>query len=118
MDSIRITDLRARCIIGVNPEERHEKQDVVLNLALYTDLRRAAQSDRFEDAVDYRELKKRIISLVEASQRQLLEALAEDIAGVCLAHPAVRAVRVRVDKPGALRYARSVGVQILRKRGD
>ncbi len=118
MDSIRITDLRARCIIGVNVDERREKQDVVLNIVLYTDLRTAGRSDRFDDAVDYRELKKRIVALVEASERQLLEALAQDVAEVCLAHPAVRAVRVRVDKPGALRYARSVGVQILRQRGE
>ncbi len=116
MDCIHITDLRTRCIIGVNADERVEKQEVVINLALYADLRPAARSDRFADAIDYRAIKKQILELVEASRRELLEALAEDIAAVCLAHPSVRAARVRLDKPGALRFARSVGVQILRKR--
>lgn len=116
MDRILIRDLGVRCIIGINDQERREKQDVVINLALYADLRRAGRSDRFDDAVDYRALKKRIVALVEGSQRFLLEALAEDIAQECLAHPAVAQVRVRVDKPAALRFARSVGVEIRRKR--
>ncbi len=116
MDRILIRDLRARCIVGVNDDERREKQDIVINLALYTDLRPAGRSDRFEDTVDYRALKKRILGLVEPSQHLLLEALAEQVAAACLEHPAVRQVRVRVDKPGALRFARSVAVEIRRRR--
>jgi FolB domain-containing protein len=118
MDRILIRDLSARCVIGVSDEERREKQDVLINLALYADLRPAALSDRFADTVDYRALKKEIVRLVEGAQRFLLEALAEDIATLCLAHPAVQAVRVRVDKPTALRFARSVGVEILRRRAE
>jgi FolB domain-containing protein len=117
MDRILISDLRARCIIGVNEEERREKQDVVVNVALSTDTRRAAQTDRFEDALDYRAIKKRIVSMVEASQYFLIETLAEKIAEICLEHPAVQQAQVRVDKPFALRFARSVGVEITRARG-
>lgn len=116
MDRILISDLTVRCIIGVNEEERRERQDVVINLAIYADLRKAGRSDRFEDAVDYRAFKKRIVSMVENSQYYLLEALAEAIAQICLEHPAVTKVQVRVDKPGALRFARSVGVEITRER--
>ena len=116
MDRILIRDLGARCIIGVNDDERRAKQDVIINLDLYADLRPAGRSDRFEDAVDYRAVKKQVLSLVEESRHFLLEALAEDIAAVCLAHPGVRRVRVRVDKPSALRFARSVAVEVRRKR--
>jgi len=116
MDRILISDLAVRCIIGVNEEERRERQDVVINLAIYADLRKAGQSDRFEDAVDYSAIKKRIVSMVENSQYYLVEAMAEAIAKICLDHPAATKVQVRVDKLGALRFARSVGVEITRER--
>ncbi len=116
MDRILINDLLVRCIIGVNEDERREKQDVLINLAISADLEKAGRSDRFEDAIDYRALKKRIMAMAENSQFYLVEALAEAVAGICLEHAAVREVRVRVEKPGALRFARSVGVEITRQR--
>lgn len=115
MDRILISDLAARCIIGVNEDERREKQDVLINLTIYTDIRAAARSDSLEDAVDYRDVRTHVVEMVEGSQYYLLEALAEAIAGVCLEHPAVLKVGVRVDKPSALRFARSVGVEIERE---
>jgi FolB domain-containing protein len=116
MDRIRICDLFARCILGINESERREKQDVVINLDIYADLRKAGKSDRVEDTVDYRALKKRILAMVESSQFLLLEALAEAVAELCLEQLEVRQVGVRVDKPHALRFARSVAVEITRKR--
>jgi D-erythro-7,8-dihydroneopterin triphosphate epimerase len=117
VDRIIISDLQARCIIGVNDEERREKQDVILNISLFADLRQAGRSDTFADAVDYRAIKKQIVALVEASCYRLVEALAEAVANMCLQHPAIQRVQVRVDKPTALRFARSVGVEITRDRG-
>ena len=113
---ILIQDLLVRCILGVGEEERREKQDVLINIALEVDLRPAAASDRFEDAVDYRAIKKRVLSLVEGSSFHLVEALAEAIAAVCLEGERVTGVTVRVDKPAALRFARSVAVEITRER--
>jgi FolB domain-containing protein len=117
MDRIIISDLRARCIIGVNEEERREKQDVSVTIFVYTDLSKPGRTDRFEDAVDYRAVKKRVLCLVEESKYFLLEALAEAVANVCLATPGVVRVHVRVDKPSALRFAKTVGVEIVRERG-
>ncbi len=116
MDRVLISDLAARCVIGVNEQERVEKQDVLINLTVYTDTRPAAATDRIEDAVDYRELRTRVIEIVEASQYYLLEALAQAVADVCLAQQGVTKVTVRVDKPGALHLARSVAVEIDRER--
>ncbi len=116
MDRILIRDLLVRCIIGVNDDERREKQDVVINLAISADLSKAGKSDRFEDAMDYRDLKKRVMAMVENSRFYLLEALAEAVAALCLEHPAVSEVHVRVEKPSALRFAKSVGVEITRGR--
>lgn len=116
MDRVLISDLGARCIIGVNEDERKEKQDVLINLTIYTDIRPAASSDRLEDAVDYRELRTHVVEMVEQSQYYLLEALAEAIAGVCLEHRGVSKVMVRADKPGALHSARSVAIEIERER--
>ena len=116
MDRILISDLLVRCIIGINEDERREKQDVVINLALSTDLRTAGKSDLLEDAVDYRTIKKQIMAMAEHSRFHLVEALADAIAGICLEHPAVEEARVTVEKPSALRFARSVGVEITRRR--
>lgn len=116
MDRILISDLLVRCIVGVNEDERREKQDVVINLSISTDLARAGKSDRFEDAIDYRDLKKRVMALAENSRFYLVEALAEAVASLCLENPVVVQVQVRVEKPLALRFARSVGVEITRDR--
>jgi FolB domain-containing protein len=116
LDRILISDLQARCIIGVGEEERREKQDVIINVALSSDLREPGRTDRFEDALDYRDLKKKILHLIENSKYFLVEALAEAIATVCLENGKVIDVRVRVEKPAALRFARSVGVEIERER--
>lgn len=116
MDRILIRELTARCIIGLRPEERNVRQDVVVSLALSTDLGRAGKSDALGDSIDYRAIKKQVLALMEQSQFHLLEALAEAIAGACLETAGVDEVLVTVDKPGALRFARSVAVEIVRRR--
>jgi D-erythro-7,8-dihydroneopterin triphosphate epimerase len=118
LDRIHIRDLSLRCIIGVYEEERREKQDVILNLTLFADLRMAGGSDRVQDTVDYKAIKKKVIALVEQSSCQLIEHLAELVAAACLADRRVRRVVVSVDKPGALRFARSVAVEITRDQPD
>ena len=114
MDRILIRDLMVRCIIGVNPEERRDKQDVVINIALSADARKAGKTDRFQDAVDYRSIKKEIYAMAEGSAYNLVEALAERIADICLAHDGVEQAVVTVEKPAALRFARSVAVEVTR----
>lgn len=118
MDKIFIKDLLLRCTIGVTPEERREKEDIVINLALAMDLHEVGQSDLMDDTVNYRDLKKRIIAMVEHSQYSLIESLADRIASLCLESSKVLEVQVAVEKPGALRFARSVGVEITRKAED
>ena len=115
-DKIYIRDLSIRCIIGVNQEERTEKQDVIINVILFTDTRKAGQTDDLDDSVDYKKVKKTILSLVENSEFLLIEKLADEIAKVCLDDSKVQKVNVTVDKPGVLRYTRSVAVEIVRTR--
>jgi len=116
MDKIYIRDLALRCIIGVYPEERREKQDVVINIVLECDHSAAAKSDQLADAVDYKSIKKEVIKLVEASEFKLIEKLADRIADTCLQNPKVQRATVTVDKPAALRFARSVAVEVTRSR--
>lgn len=113
-DHIEIKDLLLRGIIGVNDWEREAEQDILINVTLTADLSEAGSTDSIEDTVNYRTLTKQIIRHVESSQRFTLEALAADIAGICLAQNGVERARIRVEKPGALRFARSVGVEIER----
>jgi len=114
-DCIEIRDLLARAVVGVNEHERRSRQDVLVNLRLFVDLRAAGRSDNLADSVDYGVVARQVVQCVESSNRFTLEALAEDIARVCLSMQGVRRVRVRVDKPRGLRFARSVGVQIERR---
>jgi FolB domain-containing protein len=117
-DRIEIKDLLLRGIVGINDWEREKPQDILLNLTLFADLAAAGASDRIDDAVNYRTLTKQVIDHVEGSARFTVEALAADVARICLADPRVSRVRVRVEKPGALRFARSVGVEIERTAAD
>ncbi len=116
LDRIVIRDIALRCIIGTYPDERREKQDVVITVTLHADLSRAGRSDDMADTVDYKAVKKAIIALVEPSGFNLIEALAESIADTCLGFDGVEQVDVTVEKPGALRFARTVAVEISRRR--
>jgi dihydroneopterin aldolase/D-erythro-7,8-dihydroneopterin triphosphate epimerase len=117
-DRIYIRDLQLRCIVGIYEEERHAKQDIVVNIALDTDLRAPGHSDALEDTVDYKRLKKKVLAMAESSSFFLIERLAEEIARLCLEPEKVTRVTVTVDKPGALRFARSVAVEIVRERAS
>jgi FolB domain-containing protein len=117
VDRIFITDLLVRCVLGITDEERREKQDVLISLTLSVDLARAGRSDRIEDSVNYRPIKKRILALAERTSFHLVEALAERVAVECLEDPRILEVAVKVEKPSALRFARTVGVELVRRRG-
>jgi FolB domain-containing protein len=114
MDKILIKDLRVHGILGVNDWERTTLREIVVNAILFTDTSRAALSDDIADCVDYSHVAKDIRALVEGARRFTVEALAEDIAALCLSKPGVRKVVVKVDKPGAIKDAESVGVEIER----
>ena len=113
-DEIRIKDLALRCIVGTYPEERREKQDVVIQVRMQADLSAASRSDELADTVDYKAIKKRIVAAVEASSCKLIERLAGRVADICLEDSRVRSVEVEVEKPGALRFARAVSVVVRR----
>jgi len=114
LDKIYIKDLAIRCIIGINDNERREKQDIIINIVLFADMHKACETDNIDDAVDYKVIKKKIIAFVEKSSYFLIEKLAEEISKICLEHKNVKKTTVKVDKPQALRFARSVAVKITR----
>ena len=116
LDRIKIRDLRLRCVIGVQEWERDILQDVRIHVVLHADLSLAGHSDRIEETINYKTLCKAIIALTEHSRFFLVEALAEQIAALCLADLRVQRVKVTVEKPGALRFARTVGVTLRRSR--
>lgn len=114
MDKIFIKDLMVRGVIGVSDLERSERQDIVINIVLFTDTRAAAKDDDIEKCVNYRTVAKKVIAHVESAMRYTVEALAADIASMCLEVPGVNKARIRVEKPGAVRFSQSVGVEIER----
>jgi len=116
MDMVFIRELRADTVIGVYDWERRIRQTVVMDLELASDNRRAAAGDRIEDAIDYAAISQRVLSFIEASEFQLIETMAEQVANIILDEFAVPWLRVRLAKPGAVSQAREVGVLI--ERGE
>lgn len=116
MDIVYLKDLRIKTVIGVYAWERQLKQTIVIDLEMGTDIRAAAKSDAIEDALNYKNVAKRIIEFTEGSRFQLVEALAEGIADIVLSDFEVPWLRLRVNKQGAVRGVRDVGVVI--ERGD
>jgi FolB domain-containing protein len=118
MDKTFIKDLLVRGVIGISEREREQPQDILVNVVLFSDTSKAGKTDDIEDCVNYRTVAKKIIAQVEKVSRYTVEALAADIAKLCLAEPGVRQVQVRVEKPGAVRFSRSVGVEIERSNPE
>lgn len=118
MDKVIIKNLLARGIIGVNDWERKRPQNILINITIFTDTRRAAETDSLEDCVNYSTMSKKILAHAESINRLTVEALANDLAKICLQEEGVQTVIVRVEKPGAVRFAESVGVEIERSKNE
>lgn len=116
MDRIHIRDLKISGIIGINPEERTNRQEILISLTLWVDTDQASVSDDIVDTVNYRTLCKSIITHVEQGRPRLVERLVDEVAAICLEDQRVEQVEVTVEKPGALRFAQSVGITALRSR--
>ncbi len=109
---IKIKNLHLRTIIGIHEWERKNKQDVVINITIWFDGKKAVQSDRVEETVDYKSITKKVIAAVEGSRFHLLEKLAHQILKILIQDRRVTAANVEVDKPHALRFAESVAVEV------
>ena len=116
MDKIIIRDLLARGPIGISEKERMSPQDILVNAELYTDTRKAAESDSIDDCVNYSTIAKKIIELAAVNKRKTVEAFAQDIADMCLANKNVDKAVIRVEKTSAVRFVKSVGVEIERSK--
>ena len=117
LDQIHIIDLSVTGIVGINPDERVNPQEVLVNATMWVDTSQAAKSDDIQDAANYRTISKAIIAHIEQGEPMLVERLVQEIADLIFAtEPKVQEVEVRVEKPGALRHARSVGISIHRTR--
>jgi FolB domain-containing protein len=116
MDKVIIKNILARGIIGIHEWEREKPQDILINLELFSENRKPETLDEITSCIDYSKVTKRVMHHAEKAGRFTVEALAEDIAQICLEDPRVLKTTVRVEKPGAVRFSESVGVEIVRKR--
>lgn len=117
-DRIFLHGLAVDCIIGFIEWERRVKQTIVIDVEMPVDCARAAQTDEVADTLDYKKVAKRLISFVENSQFKLVETLAHKLALLVIEEFGVEWVRLSVNKPGAIRGSKDVGVAVLRTRGD
>ena len=119
LDRILIKDLLLRGILGINPDERKNRQDILVNMTLYADTRAAGRSDEIDHAVNYKTITKAMIAHIEAGDPMLVERLVAELARIAFeTDERVQALEVTVEKPGALRFARSVGISIFRTRQE
>lgn len=118
MDKIFLSQLSIECIVGIWDWERRVKQTVVIDVEMAADIRRAAATDSIEDTIDYKRVAKRLLAFVGESQYQLVETLTEQIARVIVTEFGVTWVKVRLNKRGAIRGARDVGIEIERRAED
>lgn len=116
LDELRIRGLVIRPFIGVTAAERSKRQEIEVDIAMQSDLRKACRSDRLTDSIDYSAVKARIMTVAEKSRCRLIERLAQLIADACLGFDCIAAVRVTVRKPNALRFSRCTEVEICRER--
>ena len=116
MDKVFIKNILARGIIGIHEWEREKPQDILINIELLTKPRSPDTPDEISECVDYSKLTKKVLKHAENAKRFTIEALAEDIALICLEDERVLKTTVRVEKPGAVRFSQSVGVEIDRSR--
>ena len=116
MDRVFIKELRVRGILGIHDWERVTPREIVISVTLFTDTRAAAKSDEIADCVDYSATAKKIRAHAESAARMTVEALANDIARLCLEDLKVQKVIVRVEKPGAVPKSAGVGVEVERAR--
>ena len=113
-DTVFISELRVDTVIGIYDWEREIRQSVVIDLEMSCDCARAAETDSVDDTLDYKAIGKRIIAFVEASECLLVETLAHRLAETLIAEFGISWLRLKVDKEGALRGARGVGVIVER----
>jgi 7,8-dihydroneopterin aldolase/epimerase/oxygenase len=118
MDKIFLSALSIECIVGIWEWERRVKQTVIVDLEMAADIRRAAASDAIDDTIDYKKVSKRVQAFVAESQFQLVETLTERIAQTVITEFGVNWVKVRLNKKGAIRGARDVGIEIERRAED
>jgi dihydroneopterin aldolase len=117
-DIIFLGGLTTECIIGIWDWERRVKQKIVLDIEMASDIRKAAASDHIDDTLDYKRVAKRLLQFVGDSQFQLVETLTERIAEIVVTEFDVPWVRVRLNKQGAIRGSRDVGILVERRRED
>ena len=114
--SLKIKDLRLRCVIGLHDWEREKIQDVVLNVEFQYEAGEAIREDAVEHAVDYKALTKKIIGAVEPARFRMLESLAAAVLELVMQEPRIASARVEVDKPHSLRFADSVSATVSASR--
>ncbi len=116
--TITITNLALRTIVGFNDWERTKKQDVVINIKMDFDSTKAVETDRVGDTLDYKKIKRSVITVVEESSFNLLEKLTHAVLEKIMENPRVLSAKVSLDKPHALRFTDSVSITMSAERGN
>ena len=113
-DTIYIRDLRVETIIGIFGWEREVRQQISMDLDFEFDVSVPGKSDSIDDTLDYKKITKSLIAFIESSEYKLIEALCEGIVDHLKSKFGIKKVKLRLSKPGALRFSKDVGIMIER----
>lgn len=114
MDRIFLSEMKIETTVGIWEWEKRIKQQVIIDIEMSADIKKAAATDQIEDTLNYKAVAKSVRKLVEESSFQLVETMAEKISELVIGEHNVSWVRVKVNKPGAIRGSRGVGIIIER----
>jgi len=114
--AIQITNLRTRALIGTRKEERARRQEIFLNIRISYNAKKAVLSDSLPHALDYDRVAQKVLRLTRTSRFHLLETLGAALMNAIMEDKKIIEAWIRIDKPGALRYAGSVSVEMIKKR--
>jgi len=116
VDHIIIENLIVYGILGIHARERVTPQEIKISIIADVDLSDAGLNDDIQSTVDYEELVNRVTVYTQTANRYTAEALAEDLAKLCLSDKRIAKVWIKIIKPTALPNVSAVGVEIERER--
>lgn len=110
MDKILIEGISVNAIIGTLAHERVRRQNLLIDIEISLDLKKAAATDDLFQSVDYSEIERRTVEIAETSSFKLLEALAGAVGNMLLSYELVQRARVSLFKAAGSAAGRGVRV--------
>ena len=116
--SVFIKDLIIKEIIGIHKHEKLKKQKIKFNIVMDINQNTIPFERDVESIIDYEKITKKIINLTKKKKYNFLESLAEDSFKEIFEDKRINSIKIKIEKPEAIKNAGSVGVEVFKNRKD